>query len=169
MNLWEIHRLGVVRFVAPNAEHGGIELRRRRIRRILCVLHLRSVTGFAGYARVATGLFHIQDLAVAGFADFVASIGNRLGHDFLEGVTPEMAIAAKALGDKAASKDKKENQARKEDSGHTKEVVEVFELNHRLMDRPSISNVRSYSVRVHTNYRTGVTQQRDLSHKMGFC
>src|SRR6266702_1297875 len=108
-NLREIHWLGVVRFMAANAEHGGIELRRRGTRRVFCVLRLRSMTGFAGYAGVAPGLFHIQDVAMAGFADIVASVGNRLSCDFLECIAPKMAVAAKAFGDKDASEDKEEN------------------------------------------------------------
>lgn len=117
--------------MAPNTEHGGIELRRRGASRIFRVLHLRAMTGFAGYAGVAPGLFQIQDVAVAGFADVVASIRNRLSRDFLEGVAPKMAVLAKALGDEDASENEEEDEARNEDGGHTKEMREVFGLNHR--------------------------------------
>lgn len=108
----EIHRLGVVRFMAPNAEHSGIELRRTGTGGIFCVFGLRPMTGLTGYAGVAPGLFYIQDVAVAGFTDFVASIGNRLGRDLMKSVTPKMAVETKALGYKDSSEAKEKNQAK---------------------------------------------------------
>lgn len=130
MNLREIHWLGVIRFMAPNAEHGGIELRGSGTGGIFGVLGLRSMTGFAGYASVAPGLFHIQDVAVASFTDFVTSVGNRLGRNFLEGITPKMAVETKALRNEDASENKEKKQPQEEESGHTKEMVNVFESNH---------------------------------------
>jgi hypothetical protein len=131
MNLGKIHWLGMVCFMAPNTEDSGIEFRRYGAGRILRVLHLRAMTGFASYSRMAPGLFQIQNVAVAGFADFVAGKGNRLGHDFLEGVSPKVAVLAKALRDEDASENKEEDEAHKEDGGHTKKVREVFGLDHR--------------------------------------
>jgi hypothetical protein len=122
MNLGEIHRLGVVRLMAANTEHGGIELLRNGASRIFRVLHLRPMTRFAGHTGMTPSLFQIQDVTVAGFADFVASIGNRLGRDFLEGVTPKVPVKAKALWDEYASENKKEDESCKEDGGHTKEM-----------------------------------------------
>jgi hypothetical protein len=87
---------------------------------------------------VAPGLLHIQDVPVAGFTNFVAGERDRLGRDFLEGVTPKMAVAAKALGDEDAPEDKEKNQAQEENGGHAKEVVYVFEANHRISEPTKI-------------------------------
>lgn len=130
MNLGEIHRLRVVRLMAPNAEHGGIELRGSGTGGIFCVLGLRSMTRFTGHPGMAPCLFQIQNVAVTGFADFVASKGNRLGHDFLQGVAPKVAVLAKALRDENASEHKEEDEAHQENGGHAKKVREVFGLNH---------------------------------------
>ena len=128
---------------------------------------LRSMTGLAGYASVAPVFFHIQDVAVASFTDFVASIRNRLGRDFLEGVTPKMAVETKALRDEDAPENKEESQPQEEESGHTKEMIDVFESNHGLLDRPNYSNVRSYSVQTYASYRAGVTHGGDAAHTRG--
>jgi hypothetical protein len=155
MNLREIHRLGVVRFMAPNAEHGGIKLRRSGTCGIFRVLGLRSMTGFAGYTGVAPSLFQIQNVSVAGFADFVASIGNRLGRDFLEGVTAKMAVHAKALRDEDASENKEKDETRKEDGGHTKEMGEVFGLNHRCAGPTKIVRTFVYIPLLRTELQGG--------------
>ena len=131
------------------------------------MLGLRSMTGLAGDTSVAPGFFHIQDVAVAIFTDFVASIRNRLGRDFLEGVTPKMAVETKALRDKDAPENKEKNQPQEEESGHTKEMIDVFESNHGLLDRPNYSNVRSYSVQTYASYRAGVTHGGDAAHTRG--
>lgn len=122
MNLGEVHRLGVIRLVASSAEHGGIELRWSDGSGVFRVLHLRAMARFASNPGVTTGLFQIQNVTVAGFADFVASKGNRLGHDLLQSVTPKVAVLAKALRNEDASENKEENEAQEENGGHAKKV-----------------------------------------------
>jgi hypothetical protein len=43
MNLGKIHRLGVIRFMAANTEHGGIELRGSGSGGVFRVLGLRAM------------------------------------------------------------------------------------------------------------------------------
>jgi len=110
MNLRKIHGLGVIGFVAADAEcsdSGQLRLHRGGI---LGMFLQRPVARFAGDAGVTPGLFHIEDVIVATFAGFMASVRNGLRHDLLQCVSPIVAVFSKAFRHKKAPDNKKEDK-----------------------------------------------------------
>jgi len=74
------------------------------------MFRLRSVAGFASHTDMAAGLFHIENVAMAGFAGFVAGIGNRLGHNFLKGIAAIVAILPETPGNQKAPDDREKEK-----------------------------------------------------------
>jgi len=102
-DLWKLLRFGDVCLVATDTKHGCLQFRRLDRARIFRVLCQRPMTCFAIDARMASFLFHFEHVGVARFASLVAGKGNRPGGDFGDGVTPVMAVLAKAARDENTS------------------------------------------------------------------
>src|ERR1051326_5300766 len=97
-DLRECFGLRAVGLVAAGGEDRGVELGRLDRGRVVGVFGLGTVAGFAGDHNVLAQLFLIDDIGVAGFADFVAGMGDRAGSGFGDGVAAIVSVLAKTVG-----------------------------------------------------------------------
>jgi len=126
-HLGESLGFGAVGFVASGANHGGVEFRRLDRGGIVGVPGQSSVAGFAGNDQVAAQLFLIDDVGVAGFADFVSGVGDGAARDLSDGVTAIVSVLAEAVGDNGGAEDEEGHQCDHHDSGEPDEVFDVLE------------------------------------------
>lgn len=140
INLWEALRLGDIFGMAANAKVCDVGLFRPEIRGIVGVFGERPVAGLTVDLNVSTVSFAVGHVGVTALAGLVTGVGDRARGDFRQGVAPIVTVLAKTFGEESAAQDDKENQANEENRGHAKQMRDVFERNHSLVDRPDDLN-----------------------------
>lgn len=126
-DLGESFGLGAVGFVAASAEDRGVQFGRLDRGRVVGVFGLGSVAGFAGDHNVLAQLFLIDDIGVAGFADFVAGMGDGAGSGFRDGVAAVVAVVAETVRHDGGAQQDEGDQSDHHHSGQTDQVFRVFE------------------------------------------
>ena len=105
VDLRESLRLGAVGFVAAGTDDGRVGKGGLHRGGIVGVLALSTVAGLAGNVGVSAKLFLIDDLGVTAFADFMSRETRRADGDLGDGISPIVAVLAKAFGDDCGAKD----------------------------------------------------------------
>ena len=120
-------RLGAIGLVTARADHSRVGQLWFDSGRIVSVLALRSVAGFAGNVGMTAQLFLVDDIGVAGFADVVAGEGWSASRDLGDGGTAIVAVLAKALGHDGGTQQDEDRQENDDDNGETDEMLCVLE------------------------------------------
>ena len=159
IHLGKALRLGDIFGVTPDAELGDVGELRSNAGGVFGVLGEGAVAGLAVHMRVHTFRFGVGLLRVTPFTSLMTGVGDGTRGDFAEGVTPEVAVAAEAFWNKGAAQKQEESQAEEKNDGHTEEMRDVFERDHRggVRTRDRNTNVRFYSAGEH---RTIVRRSR---------
>ncbi len=158
VHLGEALRLGDIFGVAADAELSDIGKLRGDAGGIVGMFGKGTMAGFAIDMGVDAFGLGVRFFGMAAFAGLMASVTKGMGSDFGDGVAPEVAIAAEALGDEGAAEDEEENEAGEENPGHAEEVGDVLEFDHSAPGKTGPrANVRLYSAGGH---RTTVQKSR---------
>ena len=126
-DLGESFGLGAVGFVAAGAEDRGVELGGLDGGRVVGVFGLGSVAGFAGDHNVLAQLLLIDNVGVAGFADFVAGVSDGAGSGFRDGVAAVVSVLAETVGNNGGAQQNERDYRDRHHSGKTDQVFRVFE------------------------------------------
>lgn len=94
-------RLGQIRFVALDAQHGRIELGRSGPRRVIHVLRQRPVAGLTGDAAMLPGFFLLENFGVTSLTRTMTRERHRLGRDLCNRIAAIMSKLAKTAGHQA--------------------------------------------------------------------
>jgi hypothetical protein len=97
-DLRECFGFGAVRFMADDAEFGGIGENRLLAGEILRVTPERTVAGFASHIGVRTFALGGDDVIVAGGAGLAAGEDGSAGSDFIESGGAKMAVLPEVFG-----------------------------------------------------------------------
>lgn len=98
-DLGEIFGLGAVGFVAAGADNSSVEFGRLHGGGIVSMAGLGAMTSLARYDDMAALLFLLDHVGVAGFAHFVAGMGDGVAGGLGDGGTAIVSVLAKTLGD----------------------------------------------------------------------
>jgi len=123
-------RLGRIRFVAFDAQHGCIEFGRNDARWVIRVLRQRPMAGLAGHPGVLPGLFFLKNVAVTRLARAMACEGHGQGRDLANGIAAIMSILAKAAGNKVGTQNREQGNRDQEDRRYSEKVLGILEVLH---------------------------------------
>jgi len=126
-DLRKILWLGAVGFVTAGADDGGVEFGWLERSRIIGVLGLRSVAGFAGDHDVLAEFFLVDDVGVACLADVMSGVGDRAGGRLGDGVSAVVSVLAKAFWNDGGTQDDECDECNHYHSDESDEVLDVFE------------------------------------------
>ena len=127
IHLWEILGLGDVLLVTAGAQDKRIQLGGRDRGWIVSVCSQRSMTGFAGHAFVYALALYLLRVAVTVLAHLMSGIADGQGSDLLDGVSPVMSVASKAVRHQETSYQQEQQKADQEDCCQAKKVSGISE------------------------------------------
>lgn len=126
-DLGKIFGLGAVGLVATGAEDDRVELGRLDGCGIIRVPGLRAVTSFARNHDMPAQFLLIDDVGMAGFADFVSSVGDGARGSLSDGVRAVMSVLSKTVGHDGGAQEDEGDQSDHHDGGQTDQVFRIFE------------------------------------------
>jgi len=123
--------------MTAGADDGRIQLGRGDRCRIVGMLGQGAMAGLAGNSHMPTLLLLIDDVGVAGFANFVAGKSGGPGRGFRDGSAAVMTVLAKAARNDCNPQNQEHGQQYHNDHGKPDEmfyVLEQFRALHRSAD-----------------------------------
>lgn len=124
-------RLGEVRFVTADAQHGRIEFGGLDRARVIGMFRLWSVARLAVDVHVLATLLLFQDIRMAVFASPMAGVVHGTGCDFGHGISAVVSILSETLRHEERTHSDKRQADDDENSGQPKEVSGIFEGIHK--------------------------------------
>ena len=126
-DLGEGFGFGAVGLVTAGAGDGGVELGGLHGGRIVGVLALGSMAGFAGDDDVLAELFLIDHVGVTCLADIVAGEGRGAGSDLRDGGAAIVSILAETVGNDNGAQANERDQGDGHDDRKPDEMFDVLE------------------------------------------
>lgn len=126
-DLRESFRFRTVGFVTTSTHDGSVELCRRNGYRIVSVLRLGTVAGFARDDDMPALLLLVDDVGMAALANIVAGKGHGTGSDLSDGGATVVSILPEAARNDSRPQDDEGNQRNRHDSGEPDEVFDVLQ------------------------------------------